>query len=789
MRECLLSAVKACFTGTRTRCNKELSNAQPPPAARLRPYGSRHLRAGSARRGVRRATQGRADLVVRADARSCWRVQRRRLLGGEQAQRRQRGVAAQRRVLQLRERRDPPLPRRHRPRGRRDPAVRDAQHGRTASHPAAQDHFTGVHAAGRRTVARRAESAGGEHRQDRRRSGRRRLRRAGVARAAAAGHRGAARCAPGGPHGTVPVVQRDDRQRRSRVRRRRPQGVVGGADHVRDEDGRGEVQRSGRGHRDRVDRGRHRRREAVRRRVRLLRRAAGRRGQRDPPQLHPPRHDRLRRQPRSVGAVQEGATGNRGRRDCPVGDSGHLLPAHRARGHRTVRRADQEGPAVGHVLPVGEFRRGSLRRSGKVRYHAKPQPARRLWRHRGSLLHRCEPGQDDHRPDLQRGRRPHARPDTHFSARATALRLAQRHQALAGRLPRWCVRVGRRFGRQVSGGALMDFTLDPAQQAVADVVTSALDRDNSFQALVAGGVTALGVPDRLGGDGVGLSEIATALTEIGRYGTVSPALATLGLGLVPLLDLATAEQQDRYLAGVAKGGVLTAALNEPGAPLPDRPVTTLANNRLTGTKIGVPYAEQAQWMIVTADSGVVVVSPKAAGVTLTKTPTSNDSDEYVVTFSDVEVDGVLAGATPHRLNQLALAVTGAFAAGLVAGALRLTADYVGSRHQFGKPLSTFQTVAAQLAEGYIASRTITLGSTSVIWRLSEGRDADDDLDVLGYWLTSQAPPVMQICHHLHGGMGMAITYPMARYYSTIKDLTRLLGGPSHRLDLVGAQCS
>ena len=65
----------------------------------------------------------------------------------------------------------------------------------------------------------------------------------------------------------------------------------------------------------------------------------------------------------------------------------------------------------------------------------------------------------------------------------------------------------------------------------------------------------------------------------------------------------------------------------------------------------------------------------------------------------------------------------------------------------------------------------------MIWRLAEGRDADDDLDVLGYWLASQAPPVMQTCHHLHGGMGMDITYPMHRYYSTIKDLTRLLGGP------------
>jgi 3-oxo-4-pregnene-20-carboxyl-CoA dehydrogenase alpha subunit len=339
------------------------------------------------------------------------------------------------------------------------------------------------------------------------------------------------------------------------------------------------------------------------------------------------------------------------------------------------------------------------------------------------------------------------------------------------------------------GGALMDFTLDPAQQAVADVVTSVLEREISWDALVAGGVTALPVPERLGGDGVGLPEVATALTEIGRRGTVSPALATLGFGVVPLLELASAEQQDRYLAGVAKGAVLTAALNEPGAPLPDRPTTTLAGNRLSGTKIGVPYADRADWMIVTTDSAVVVVSPTASGVQLTKTSTSNGSDEYAVTFAEAEVDGVLDGASSHRMNQLALAMIGAYAAGLVAGALRLTADYVANRHQFGKPLSTFQTVAAQLAEVYIASRTITLASTSVIWRLSEGRDADDDLDVLGYWVTAQAPPVMQICHHLHGGMGMDITYPMSRYYTTIKDLTRLLGGPSHRLDLVGAQCS
>jgi alkylation response protein AidB-like acyl-CoA dehydrogenase len=332
----------------------------------------------------------------------------------------------------------------------------------------------------------------------------------------------------------------------------------------------------------------------------------------------------------------------------------------------------------------------------------------------------------------------------------------------------------------------VDFSPDEGQQAVADVVTSVLDRDNSWEALVSGGVTALGVPDRLGGDGVGPAEITTALTEIGRHGTIGPALATLGFGLLPLLDLATEVQQDRYLAGVATGSIVTAALNEPGAPLPDRPSTTFTDGKLNGTKVAVPYAEQADWLIVTAGDAVVVLSPKGDGVELTKTPTSNHSDEYTVTFSDAAVDGVLDGAQPRRVNQLAIAAIGSFAAGLVAGALRLTADYVANREQFGKPLSTFQTVAAQLAEVYIASRTLTLIATSVAWRLAEGLDADDDIDILGYWLASQAPPVMQLCHHMHGGMGMDITYPMDRYYSSIKDLTRVVGGPSHRLDLVGA---
>jgi alkylation response protein AidB-like acyl-CoA dehydrogenase len=335
----------------------------------------------------------------------------------------------------------------------------------------------------------------------------------------------------------------------------------------------------------------------------------------------------------------------------------------------------------------------------------------------------------------------------------------------------------------------VDFTADSQQQAVADVVNSVLDRENSWEALVSGGVTALGIPERLGGDGVGLPEIATALTEIGRHGLVSPALATLGLGVAGLLDLADADRQDRYLEGVAGGALLTAALNEPASALPERPATAMSGGRITGTKVAVADAAQAVWMLVSTDSGIAVVSPRAEGVRLTETPTSAGGAEFAVEFSSVEPDAVLDGAEVHRLNQLALAAIGAYGAGLVAGAVRLTADYTSQRHQFGRPLASFQSVAAQLAEVYITSRTLALASASVVWRLAEGRDADEDLDIMAYWLTSNAPPAMQTCHHLHGGMGMDITYPMHRYYSAIKDLTRLVGGPAHRLDLVGAQCT
>ena len=160
---------------------------------------------------------------------------------------------------------------------------------------------------------------------------------------------------------------------------------------------------------------------------------------------------------------------------------------------------------------------------------------------------------------------------------------------------------------------------------------------------------------------------------------------------------------------------------------------------------------------------------------LIRSHSSTGEPEYTLRLDQAPVEGMLGGADCARdLYQLAVAGACALADGAVAGALALTRDYVASREQFGRPLAAFQAVSQQIADVYIASRTMHLATLSACWRLAEGRDAAADLGVAGYWCAEQAPRAVRLCHHLHGGIGMDVTYPLHRFSSLIADLTRYL---------------
>ncbi|MBN6041461.1 acyl-CoA dehydrogenase family protein [Amycolatopsis sp. 195334CR] len=338
----------------------------------------------------------------------------------------------------------------------------------------------------------------------------------------------------------------------------------------------------------------------------------------------------------------------------------------------------------------------------------------------------------------------------------------------------------------------MDFTPGAHEAAVTELAAQILRGEaDSWPALAKSGLLALSLPADLGGDGLGVAEVCALLTEIGRAAADVPALPALALGALPLDAFGTPEQRAAFLPGVGDGTeVLTAALHEPSAPFPSRPSTTASQANggwlLNGMKTAVPRAAEATRILVPASlpvgTGVFLVDPKAPGVTVEESYHSGGTPEHRLTFAEVPLDERnLLGGTLDGVHRFAIAGTLATLDGLLAGALELTTQHIGERVQFGRPLAAFQAVAQQIADVYIASRTVHLSTTSAIWRLATGRDADEELDVAAYWATEQVPLAMGICHHLHGGLGVDTSYPMHRYSAAAKDLVRFLGGHAHRL--------
>ncbi|MFI7600462.1 acyl-CoA dehydrogenase family protein [Actinoplanes sp. NPDC049681] len=351
-----------------------------------------------------------------------------------------------------------------------------------------------------------------------------------------------------------------------------------------------------------------------------------------------------------------------------------------------------------------------------------------------------------------------------------------------------------------------DFALDEAQDAIVRLAGEVLDDDAATpdrlgKALGQAGLLTLAVPAPLGGAGLGAVETALVIAEVARRAVAVPALSTLGLGVLPVTRWATPDQQRDLLTGVGDGRVLTAALAEPGDPLPGAPRTTATIDwQVTGTKTGVSDAEQAHRILVpvSRDTGglaIAVVDPAAPGVTLRRTATSAGTPEFTVRMDAVAAEPLGSAADGRCVADLyrcAVATACAAGDGALAGTLRLTAGHVRDRHQFGRPLATFQAVAQQIADVYVTSRTLHLAVLAACWGIDAGPGPDDprtgdDVWVAAYWLTGEALPALRSCHHLHGGLGLAADYPLHRHGALLRDLARRLGGAEHCLQRLGGR--
>jgi alkylation response protein AidB-like acyl-CoA dehydrogenase len=236
-----------------------------------------------------------------------------------------------------------------------------------------------------------------------------------------------------------------------------------------------------------------------------------------------------------------------------------------------------------------------------------------------------------------------------------------------------------------------------------------------WDALAERGYLGVNVPERWGGGGRGMTELAAVGEELAAAGcpllllVVSPAIA----GSI-LARHGSDEQQDRWLRGIAAGTTKIAfAVTEPDAGTNTHNISTRATRdgdtwRLRGQKVYISGVEDAQAIMVVAriDDGVglFIVDSDAAGLSRTVIPTAprGADKQWHLFFEDVEVGedrrvanglgALFDGLNPERIMAAALGV------GAGRRALAKAAAYARERTVWSVPIGAHQGLSHPLAQ-------------------------------------------------------------------------------------------
>ena len=350
--------------------------------------------------------------------------------------------------------------------------------------------------------------------------------------------------------------------------------------------------------------------------------------------------------------------------------------------------------------------------------------------------------------------------------------------------------------------------------------------DGLWADLAKAGVLSAGLPESLDGADAGLLAQCAVLTEIGRVIAPVPYLESIVLGAGAVARFGTPEQQRRWAEPAGRGELLlTAALAEPDSDDPAHPTTTAVPTTqlqaaaapsadpaptaarpaggwlLSGVKTMVGAAPEADWLLVPAatpdGSAVFLIGAGAPGVTVQRQQATGglstgglSTGQLVLADVAVPADQVLGGPDGQRAAAW-LAAHGmvglcAHQLGVLERALEMTAEYTQSRVQFGRPIGTFQAVRQRLADAYTDVEAVRLTMWQAAWQLAEGLPASTAIATAKFWAADAGHRVAHTAVHLHGGVGIDVSYPLHRYFTAAKRGEFSLGGATTQLRHIGA---
>ncbi|MEU8789964.1 acyl-CoA dehydrogenase family protein [Streptomyces sp. NPDC048643] len=326
------------------------------------------------------------------------------------------------------------------------------------------------------------------------------------------------------------------------------------------------------------------------------------------------------------------------------------------------------------------------------------------------------------------------------------------------------------------------------------------------------GLPGLALPERYGGIGCSVTELALAFEESGRFLAPAPLLATAALAAPLILALGDEAQRAALLPRLASGE-LTAALAVPGAGLATALALVDDNHgdwagggraggvqarradggwRLYGQATQVLDGHSAGLLVVAAHTGgfarsrtlLFLVRAEAAGMVRVR-QTSLDASRPQARIELRHVRAELLGderadvpAALAATGDAAAAVLAVEAVGAADRALERTVEHVRTREQFGRAIGSFQAVKHRLADVYVGVRAARSAAYYAAWAAGTGAERVGGLALAQALEALRAAASEGI--QLHGGIGFTWEHDAHLSFKRAAG-DELLFGPVHRL--------
>jgi len=328
------------------------------------------------------------------------------------------------------------------------------------------------------------------------------------------------------------------------------------------------------------------------------------------------------------------------------------------------------------------------------------------------------------------------------------------------------------------------------------------------------GLLGLAFPEEYGGGGVDdFRYRCVIMEELARVGaaSVNSALQLVDDLVGPyLLDLATDDQQARWLPGLASGTTTAAlAITEPGAGSDLRRISTRATRdgdgwRLNGSKTFITNGGLADLLVVVARTAegsgfnsftLFVVEAGTPGFTTGKgldklgQRAENVSELFfddAVVRAGNQLGDVGAGLAhlKERLPKERLSI-GYYGLAAAEAALAWTLDHVRQREIYQGRLSDLQHVRFELADMSTEIDVTRSFLNEAVLALNAGELSATDAAKAKWWATALQQRVLDRCLQLFGGYGYMRDYPIARAFVDSRIQTIYGGANEVMRDLIG----